>query len=265
MDILIGRDPQQSNLLVVVKHNGQSKATRLGQPGCVPNSVSRCNVANGTAHCLVTYDADTKQMRVENLKPENVTYVNDKAVITKQINAEDQLALGKDRFVIGVQSIQKIVGSILGLGGNGNQVGGNHGNGEKAKESKSIAHLEAVWKRYEQALENIRRKQQALGRKRLLPIMLSSCGGVITAILGTLQLDHPMYFTLALSLTPLLMYIKIYNEKDTSIEDTKKAENELIAKYVCPHKDCGVYFNKQPFVVVRNWKICPHCKKPLHV
>ena len=57
-----------------------------------------------------------------------------------------------------------------------------------------------------------------------------------------------------------VMYLKIYNEKDTSVEDRKKAQNELIDNYICPNPKCKHFLGQQPYKVLRQNKNCPYCK-----
>ena len=52
--ILIGKEPEQSRLLIAIK--GTSQITTLGQIGSVPNSVSRCKPTEGVAHCQIEID-----------------------------------------------------------------------------------------------------------------------------------------------------------------------------------------------------------------
>ena len=69
MQVIIGRDAKTSQLAVVI---GQ-QVVRLGNPGSVPQTVSR-------QHCRITATADGCY-QVENLKEANITYINNVGIL----------------------------------------------------------------------------------------------------------------------------------------------------------------------------------------
>ena len=73
--ILIGREPINNRLLVSLNHNGKNYFAPIGQPGCVPDCVSRCIPNENKAHCRLNIDP-TGTMTIENVKAENITFVD---------------------------------------------------------------------------------------------------------------------------------------------------------------------------------------------
>lgn len=235
--ILIGKEPGQGRLLVSLKIKGQPKTAAIGMAGSVPGSVSRCNPAQDVAHCKIEVGADGRLV-LTNLKPQNVTYVNGVEIVSKKIAADSQVALGMEQYPVSISTIldtaKKLVGSV-------------------PPPPKSIVHLERVWNEYETTLENIQRLQMERGRKRMLPIMIGTGAGVISMLAS-----QSIFIALPLAILPLLLYIKNYTEKDTSIDDRKAANDKFIDHYICPH--CHHFLGNQPYKVLRQNKNCPYCK-----
>lgn len=96
MEYIIGRDQQTSQLKVAF---GQ-QSIRLGNSGDVPMTVSR-------QHCLLTVDND--HYTIKNLKPQNVTFVNDVAIAQKNVKESDTVTLGAEKYRIDLASILKAI------------------------------------------------------------------------------------------------------------------------------------------------------------
>lgn len=237
--ILIGKEPGQGRLLISMKINGQPKTAAIGAAGSVPGSVSRCNPAQNVAHCQIEVGPDGR-MVLTNLKPQNVTYVNGVEIASKKIAKDNQVLLGMEQYPVNISTVldtaKKLVGTV-------------------PQPPKSIAHLEKVWNEYETTLENIQRAQLDRNRKRMLPIMIGTGAGVISMLAS-----QEILIALPLAILPLLLYIKNYTEKDTSIDDRKAANDKFIDHYVCPHSHCRHYLGNQPYKVLRQNKNCPYCK-----
>ena len=110
--ILVGKESGNGRLFVSVKINGQPKTAAIGDMNSVPNSVSRCKPAEGTAHCKIEIDA-TGSMVVTNLKPQNVTYVNDAEIVSKKVKQNGVIELGKDRYPVNVNTIIETASKIV--------------------------------------------------------------------------------------------------------------------------------------------------------
>lgn len=119
----------------------------------------------------------------------------------------------------------------------------------------SIRHLKAVWSEYEDTLIEIKEQQQKKSKQRMLPMMIGSASGIFAIIPGI----H-VFIAAPIAVISFLIYIKMYNEKDTSHEDTKAAKDRLIKKYVCPNPKCHRTLPLQDYSVVSQHACCPYCK-----
>ncbi len=209
----------------------------------MPNSVSRCKPQEDKAHCKIDVSSQGI-MTITNMKVDNCTFVNGMPVNKKTIDINSEVTLGKEKYSLNINLILETAKKLVG---------------EKPKEPKSIRHLEEVWIEYENKLEDIQRRQQRKSKRASLPIMISISLGVVSVIISKLfNLEDDSIVFIIISLLPLLMYLKNYKEKDTSIEDRKQVKNEFIDDYVCPH--CNHYLGEQPYKVLKQNKNCPYCK-----
>ena len=243
--IFIGKEPGQGRLLIAMNVNGQMKAAALGMVNSVPASVSRCKPGESVAHCKIEIDAKGA-MVVTNMKAQNVTYVNGAECISKKITEKSSISLGADMYSIDIKEIletaKKLVGTMP----------------PPPPSPKSIRYLEKVYDEYETALESIAYRQQEKGKQRMLPMIISMSSGALSVILGLVIPGGVVYITGAITVISLFIYIKMYNEKDNSIEEKKAANNKYIDNYVCPH--CEHFLGNQPYKVLRQNKNCPYCK-----
>ena len=119
----------------------------------------------------------------------------------------------------------------------------------------SISHLKMVWEEYDDTLAEIREKTQQLGKKRMVPMMLGSVSGVISAFVG-----QAAFITIPIAVTSFVFLFIAYRQKDTSHEDTKEAKNRLIKKYVCPNPNCHRTLPLQDYSLLSQSTNCPYCK-----
>jgi len=124
----------------------------------------------------------------------------------------------------------------------------------------SIDHLKDVWEEYERQLAAIQEERQEMGKKRMLPMMLSMASGALAPILATMIGTETLYITLPITAVCLMLYIIAYNQKDTGFEKQKEAKNRLIQKYVCPNPNCRKFVGMQDFVIMSQMPACPKCK-----
>lgn len=242
-EILVGREPGQGRLMISVNINGQHKATALGEFKSVPDGVSRCKPAEGTAHCKIVFDANGS-ITVTNLKPANCTYINNRGITSKSgIKTDAQLQLGADKYPVAMVAIMEAAKKLL----------------PAPEKVYSIKHLEKVYEEYEAAMEAIQIGQQKRSKMSMLPIMISMGIGLLSSVLGQ-YVNRNSWFGWVLAVLPLLFYLKNFTRKDTSIEDRKAATNKLIDNYVCPNPDCHHYVGAQPYKVLRQNHNCPYCR-----
>ena len=99
LKIIVGREPESRQLKLKC-----GKTTKLmGNPGSVPNSVSR-------EHVAITVDEDADRYFIENLKPANEVLVNGISVMRREVGLGDMINLGGDRYPVRVSDI---VGSFV--------------------------------------------------------------------------------------------------------------------------------------------------------
>lgn len=251
--ILIGKEPSNGQLLIYIPEI--KKYGVIGNPGTVPNSVSRCKIQEGIAHAKIFVDQNGN-MTLTNIKPQNTTYVNGSEIIAKRISASNTVELGKDHYLINVSMVlelaNKLVGSIP----------------PPPPPPLDISHLGKVWKNYESEMDRIAIAQQELQKKRMMPIMVSSSSALLSGI-GALVAVNSLWITLPLGGVVSYMYFKNYNKKDTSHEDRKRAISDLQHHYVAPC--CNHIFPAVEYEILKNQLInpkdkkmyCPKCKHEL--
>lgn len=236
MEIYVGKDPEKGVISAAVELQGKFKAVVLPELGNVPASVSRLIPAAGKSHCRIEVQPDGS-MLIENMNPANATYVNGNEIVKKRVAGDAKVELGVDRFPLDLDAVLSSVSSVL---------------------PASIAPLEAVWNEYERRKEAIAKKQLDKGRKRLLPMIIGAVSGILAPILRTLG-TGTLYITVPIAVVSSLIYIRMFSEKDTSIEDNKAAQDYLIDNYICPK--CGHFLGNIPYKVLRQNKKCSYCGK----
>ncbi len=244
--ILIGRESAQGRLLVAI--SGSSMPAFIGGAGSVPGSVSRCKPAENTAHCKISVDP-SGNMVVANMKPQNVTYVDGLQIESKKITEHSTIALGRDKYSVSVHLILEAADKLVPV----------TPTPPPSAQEYSIKHLEDVWNEYERAMETIQRRQQKMGRRRMLPIMIGSASAILSPFLGIYVGTATCWVTVPIAIISFVIYIYNYREKDTSIEDRRKANYTLIDHYVCPNPNCQHFMGNQPYRVLRQNKKCPYC------
>lgn len=253
--ILIGKEPTQGRLMIAIA--GLGKAAAVGAPGSVPNCVSRCKPAEGVAHAKVTIDANG-QMTIANMKSANVTYVNGSEIESKRVTSANSLELGKDRFNCNLPLILETAKNLIPA----------QPTPPPPAPKVNIRHLETVWDNYDAELERIVKKQQEIGRKRMLPMLIGSFGTIATFFIGkkVTPEGHQSWIEYALpSLVALISCIVIfrnYRTKDTSYEDRKAATEKFTDEYICPNKSCGKFLGSLSYKLLKKQYSmkCPHCK-----
>ena len=249
MTIFIGREPGQSRLLLAVSVNGKVSQAALGQPGSVPKGVSRLIMAQNTAHCKINID-DNGAMTLTQVNPGNVSYVDGIVVSSKKISVQSSIALGSCRHPLNVSMILGAAQKIVG-----NQLPPN----PAGQVPVSISHLKDIWDDYEKTIENIQRKNQEKSKRRMLPLIIGSASGIAAPILANVLSIGTLWLTIPIAVIMFCIWIKIYNEKDTSIEDKKAATDRLMDKYLCPSMSCRHFMGYQPYRLLLQNKKCPYC------
>lgn len=220
MEYIIGRDPQTSQLKVAF---GQ-QFIRLGKPGDVPMTVSR-------QHCLLTVDND--HYTIKNLKPQNVTFVNDVAIAQKSVKESDSVTLGAGKYRIDLASILK----------------------QLAPKTADIRPLQALWEEHDQhSLDQViaERKFNALRGVTGLITMIA----IILALTVGRNVWYILLYCVAI-FASFFFTIKTYRDSTNVPKRQKEQDREFRSKYVCPN--CGHHFT-MPYDELSQYDSCPYCK-----
>jgi predicted RNA-binding Zn-ribbon protein involved in translation (DUF1610 family) len=240
--IYVGKDPNQDRLIVSLRINGKIKSAVLDSVRGVPPSVSRAVPAENIAHCRIDVD-ENGQMQLHNLKEQNVTFVNNVAVLTKKIFPNSVVELGRDNFQMPLDKVLDVSRKIM------NEI--------VPPKPVSIVHLKAVWEEREAELDRIALKQQKRNKQQRIPIMIGAASGVIVPVLATTFSAKTLYFTLPIAVIVLLCHIRVFFDKDTSNEEKKAADQKLFENYVCPK--CKRFLRNQHYRELSQNTKCPYC------
>lgn len=259
--ILIGREPRQNQLAVSI--SGIGKVGMTGAVGSVPGCVSRWK--DGTAHCQISI-GQNGDMTLKNLKEANVTYVNGAAIISKRIDGNSNVELGKDHYAINVNMILQAASKLLP------QVQQIVQTPAAAKPATplpppakeySIRHLEWIWNDYHNNTLRITKRRNKIGLLSRVPMLFTMGSGSLAAV-ASLQSwgSSIVVLTTALTVIGLVMFLYgLYmSYADKSIEELEQLKEGLEQHYVCPNPDCKRFMGVQSYNVIRKQKICPLCR-----
>lgn len=250
--LLIGKEPVNGRLMIGIPINGKTQTIAIGNSNSVPDSVSRYNANQDSAHLSLEIDEEGC-LSITNLKEQNVTFVDGVEIVTKRITLGSTVELGKDKFPINISEILNVAEKIL--------------NAAKAKQPAvyNISHLEAVWDKFHRQnieLQKRARKQNVYSR---IPMFFTMGAGAISSIAFTCGWgDSVKGLCLALTLIGLviMLYSFLKSKNDTSIEDREKYMEEFQEKYICPNPECGKFLGNFSYKLMKRQfsMSCPHCK-----
>jgi DNA-directed RNA polymerase subunit RPC12/RpoP len=244
--ILIGKEPGQNRLLVAVQTNGGYKTAVVGEPGCVPACVSRCLPQQGKAHAKIEVGNDGT-VKVTNLKPENVTYVNGSEIVSKTVAPDAKVELGMERYDVNLSVILNTATRILA------EPAAPQG-GESPQASYNIAHLETVWNTYHDGLRSLREKQKRVN------LIRSGCGIFTMCAMPCIFFFGPIGYVL----TSIGVLGNIYSfvglRNDNSADAQEKMLETFQDSYVCPK--CGKFLGGYSYRMMKKQygMKCPYCK-----
>lgn len=237
--ILIGKEPQHKNLMIAVL--GFNKCGLIGNPGCVPNTVSRCIPASNVSHAKISVDSNGN-MILYNVKDLNVTFVNGMQIMSKKIVLNDKVELGADKYQINIEEVIQTANKIVGA---------------KAPVKKfDISHLERIWNDYNEEKHQIQAEVRKKGQVRGTLAVIAACG-----IPGAFFI-HPALAGLTVFGAIGAIYSLVSTKKDDTSEKLEKLNDVFQDKYICPNPECNCFlgYNNYKFVK-RQFKMhCPFCK-----
>lgn len=244
--ILIGKEPGNGRLLIAVKGGGSVKTAAIGNSGCVPDSVSRCKPAEDAAHCKLTIDA-SGAIILTNLKDRNVTFVNDREIVSKQVTPDNRIALGKDKYSINLSSILELAEKLISQSSTQNQ---------QRQTEVSIKHLKTVWEDYNQQLKAIDKRHKNVGLLARVPMVVTSMGAAIIFAFPEIRSYSIVFTLIALAIMIVGLYLQF-------TEDPKEKKDRLTLKfqeeYVCPNPECHHFVENRAYNILRQDKKCRYC------
>lgn len=232
--ILIGRDPEKPRLLAAVAVGGKMKLVAVDS-SVIPNSISRIQASANTAHCKIDID-NNAEMTITNLKDANITIVDGVSVVSRRITPSSKITLGKDDYVLDLNRVVAAVKGAIGI---------------------DITPLKKVWEEYEAKGDAITKRQQDLNRRRMLPMLIGVGSGLVSAVLGALSPQIVLPVTLPIMVISLIICVKNYRQKDTSVEERKKAKDWFTDNYVCPA--CKKFMGNEEYKLLAQRAKCPRC------
>ena len=234
--LLVGKDPAVDQLRISLA--GQPQSTVVCRHGSVPNSVTRCRPGEGRAHAEISID-DDGMIRLTNLNPRNVTYVNDVEIESKIISISDSITLGRDRFPIDLPLVVETACDMINT---------------NSPKTYDITHLKDVW---ENMQEN---KKQIHNRQKRINIIRSGCGLFTMGAMPCIYFFGPLGYLLTGIGFAGSLYSFIGLKNDDTPEVMERLTEDFQDHYVCP--SCNKFLGMISYKLLkRQYSMhCPHCK-----
>lgn len=247
-ELFLGRESGTDRLLVYFSINDRIKSFQIGNSGSVSKSVSRALPNQNKAHLSIKID-DNGNLIANNLKSENVTFVNGSQIVSKRISENDKIELGADHYQL---PLNTLIQSVFKL------VQPSKANPVQKTESNTfnISHLEKVWEDYKNGQREIKEKQKKINLVR------SGCGIFTMCAMPTIFFLGPIGYIL----TGIGILGNIYSfmgiKKSDPQEEMERLTDNLQENYVCPNPECGRFLGNYKYSMMKNqYKMaCPYCK-----
>lgn len=259
--ILIGKEPGQGRLLVAI---AGGKMAAIGEAGSVPGCVSRCKPSEGMAHAKIIID-DHGVMILQNMKPQNASYVNGIEIASKRIALTDIVDLGKDHFRIPLSKVietakvlatpavctsESRVGIPLG------RASVPAGQAKQPVKQFNIKHLERVWRDNHDSIRKIREKQKKVN------LIRSGCGLFTACAMPCIFFLGPIGYVLTGVGVMGNLYSFIGLKNDNTADQQERLTEEFQDRYVCPNPDCNKFLGNMSYKLLKKQYSmhCPYCK-----
>ncbi len=220
MELIVGRESGNRRLQVTVNGN----AHYFGVQNSVSMSVSR-------QHCKIEVLEDGT-MRLSNLNPLNVTYVDNHRVMSVPITEESKIELSDDRYLVDIKSIKlKLIPQFY-----------------------SIKHLCNIENDYKEATRNLNTKDK---RKTAIFGAGSAIGTVGFALSFGGIIDQNIRYLMIVSSALIAVagaIVKFFPDK--KYLKTEKLQQDYHNNYVCPK--CNVFLPMSYDLLKQRGK-CPYC------
>ena len=232
MDIIIGREKDVRRLHCVVGN----REFNVCPAGSVPMSVSK-------QHCKISVNGGS--ITIENLKEQNVTFVDGNQVFCKSISATSKVQLGSERFLIPLQQILQLA------------TGAPIGPQQPEVPTFSLKPLEKVWKEYENRKMEIQNAAAKSANNQRLQGILSLAGMCIGFIPG---IDQTLRIIIVLAALSIAVYFFVKGSTNVTVQQQlRDLDEEYARKYKCPNPKCGKPFNYRPYRDIIFTKQCFYC------
>lgn len=235
--VFIGRDPNTSRLGVF---KSPTSLTLLDE--IADNCVSRYKPKEQTAHCRLEFYTDG-QLKLINLNPQNVTYVNGQPIEKAWIDDDSIIELGYNRYCLPFKQLLK-----------------------KIKWSKpySINHLQGIYQDYQDELTELQLKLQKESNKQRLQGIFTQLGMLVwflpESLVGSMALPIKIICTVITLAIGIYFYVRSMNPQNTFVMRKKDVDTKLKDRYRCPNPECD-----RPFPVTLSYESlemqrkCPFC------
>lgn len=255
-EVLIGREPKSNCLLISVR----GFMGKIGGPGSVPASVSRCLPAENRAHCKIIF-GDGGAMTLVNLNEKNITCVNGTEIVSKRITGDSDVTLGWERYRLNVNTVVRTATLMAEK-----QSANSRGTASVRQEPPeySIAPLRKVWEEYHDELFRITKQQKNINviRGMYLPCtILSSLVGFAAKHIGLADnvASAISYFMYAVA--AVMLFYGLYKTiTDKSLEERERNQERFQERYVCPNPKCRHFMGNRDYRILRQDTNCPYCK-----
>lgn len=238
MEIIIGREEGARRLHCVA----DGREFNVGQAGSVPTSVSR-------KHCKLTLAGE--KITIENLREQNITYVDGNQVFSKSIAATSKVQLGNEKYLIPLQQILQLA---MGTSPSKPQ---QPVTSEQPVLTKSLRSLEDVWKDYERRKLEIQESAAKAANMSRLQGILSMSGMCIGFIPG---IDQTLRIVIIVAALLVAVFFFIKGQTGDSVQkQLHDLDDELATKYKCPNPKCGKPFGPIPYRQIEYSKQCLAC------
>ena len=235
MEIIIGREEGVRRLHCIVG----GREFNVGQAGTVPLSVSR-------RHCKVSVNGS--DISIENIKDQNITFVDGNQIIRKAITPTSRVQLGEEKFLLPLQQILKLADVSTG----------NVADSQKEVPTFSLKPMKTVvlYGIAPNGLEIQNNAAKSANKQRLQGIlsMFGMCLGFIPGI------DPAIRILIIVAALSIAVYFFIKGSVGTTVQQQlHDLDEEYAKKYKCPNPACGRPFGAIPYRTIEYNKQCFAC------
>lgn len=237
--IYIGREAGEGRLKLMMQVGNVMKDIAIGNPGSVPETVSRC-LGPQKAHCSIEV-CRNGALKFSNMNERNVTTLDGHWIETMTVTSTSstELNLGADNYVVDIDAVLDAALSLL-------------------PNVYDIKPLEAVWNEYEETIRNIRLKREKFQAIFSVTSILSSLG-ILCMIIPGLGWVRIVLIVLSVALGAVACVYKFQAPKKNLAQE-KELNDKFFESYVCPNGNCNHFLGRQEYRVLRQNKGCPYCK-----